>query len=468
MSECKYEEVRKEHALVHLTITVPVDIVQETYTNHLKQISKDAHIKGFRKGKVPVAVLEQKFGIGLRAEATDKIIQNSVKEVLEKATLKPLHYSTPKLEYTDKDDQKNLIIDTDTDFSFTISYDTEPTIVPSNIDKCTIEECKITITEEDIETELKEIQERNAISSDTLEPIAHNNIVTYSYVELDENQQEIESSKREDYTTTIGTEQDTYNLTDDLVGMKKDEEKIVTKIYPENYHYEAIASKTLTIKITISKVKTKELPPIDDELAQDVSDKFKTLTDLKKHITVQLEEKSQHLLRDLYKQNILDYLVKNSSIEVPQSAVSLQLESMWKNFVQQYGGDEANIIKNTEKNGNIKEQLFEMWTENAKIQITEQLLIHELLQLEKIEISDETVEKTIKKNSEKTGESYETVMNYYTQHNLMPQFKYDLQQKTLFDILKNRTIIKETKELSFTELVAHTKNKEEKGKNIDE
>lgn len=442
-----------ENARVHLTITVPAKTVQEVHATSLRDAAKKAHIKGFRKGKVPIRVLEDKFGTALKADTLEKIISNSVQETLQTIEKKPLPYSQPILQ-----EEQNLALIMDEDFVFTILYDTDPTIESCDVRTLTLPNFEIKVNDEDIAKELEDIQERNAIMSDKTSSIENGDVITVTLVELGDDDQEIVGTKREDFTTTVGSYQTLYDIDDDMLGLSVGQDKIVSKQFAEDYKISELAGKSVKLKIVIQSVKQKDLPKIDDELAQDVNEKYKTLSELKQDLQEQLKNRSQYMREELQRKKIVEHLLENSKMEVPDSAVQLQLEHFWKSFVSNNGNDEGKVRKALSMSGQSKEQLFEMWREGAIHNVKEQFMIGHLVEAENIVVSDDDAWDTIKEECEKTGMNFEDAKKYYTNQQVLPRIKHDMEQKKLFEILKSRTIIEvEKQKMSFLEFIAFYK-----------
>ncbi len=454
MSEISHKIIEKGNARISLTITVPLSRVTAVYNTSVKEIAKKAQIKGFRKGNVPVAVLEKRFGDALKADSFEKLVNESVQEVLKEVEKKPLPYARPELQKED-----TFSFDISKDFIFTIEYDTIPCIEPCKIDSLTILEPKIRITDNDIEEELRGIQDRNAITIEKQGAIANGDVVSIAYSECDEKKNEIHGTKRENYTLTVGEkEQSVYDIGKDLIGMSKDEEKIITKTFSKDYAFKEYADKTVILKVFIENVKQRDLPDIDDELAQDFSQKYKTLDDLKKDLRIQLGERAQKIIEDTQEKQIMSYLVKNSKVEVPASAVQMQLESFWQNFVRSNGNNAETMLAELAKVGKSKDMLMDSWKQDAEKQVISQFLVAKLREEENITCTDEDVIERIKSDCEKTGADYKEIKDYYTKHNLMEQIKDDLAHKKLFEILKKRTTIKKEGEKSFLQIVEGQNN----------
>ncbi|MFO8064688.1 MAG: trigger factor, partial [Spirochaetia bacterium] len=311
VSEKQIEHI--DNSAVRLTVTVAKDTLRGEYDKLLKEYAKKAQIKGFRKGKVPPEILERKFGDSIKAEAGEKVLQDSLREAIEEIDEQPLPYAQPELD-------SELDFELDKDFTYSVTYDVFPEIELGEYKGLEIEAPEVEITEEDEQRELSAIQEQNAIVIDKEEgAVEQDDIVTIDYAEVDENDETIEGTSREDFVFTIGTGYNYFKIDDDLIGMKQGEEKILEKEYPEDSDVEELRGEKKRLRVKVKAIKQRELPEIDDELAQDVSDEYETLDDLKKDIRRRLEQTAESRVREMKKQAILDKVLENSKIEVPAS-----------------------------------------------------------------------------------------------------------------------------------------------------
>mgnify|MGYP000971752684 FL=1 len=319
---------------VRLTVTVDKADVRAAYDALLKDYSKNVRMDGFRKGKVPASILERKFGSQLRIDAMGRVMDDAVESALEGESLLPLRYSQPSLE-------ADPSFDLDKDFSFSVVYDVFPDVVAGSVDGLEVEVPNVTIAKADEERELEEIRERNAIVMDRDEKAKakKGDIATVNYVELDDAGAVVEGTERQDFVFEIGTGHNLYRFDDDVTGMKKGDEKSVQKDFPADYEYQELAGQTKKLKITLVKLKEKQLPAIDDDLAQDVSEKFKTIDDLKADIKAKLEKRLDEKLRSLREKAIIDGLVEKSTVELPASMVQAELEMRMRNLMQRMGLD---------------------------------------------------------------------------------------------------------------------------------
>jgi trigger factor len=438
---------RKENSRVKLTVTVPQNEVKDSYQNLLKEYSKSVQIKGFRKGKVPANVLERKFGDGIKAEATQNIMESSLKEAFDDIEEKPLPYSMPEL-------AEELDMDLEKDFTFSVSYDVYPDIKLGDYKQIEIEVPEVSITKEDEERELKALQEQNAMVVEKKEgTVEKDNIVTVNMWEVDESGAEVPDTKREDFVFTVGTGYNLYKIDDEIIGMKQGEEKTIEKEFPEDYEHQELSGTKRKIACEVTAIKERKLPEIDDELAQDISDEYETLADLKKDIRKRLEDSADARLRELKVNKFLEQLAEISEYELPESMLKAELNAYWQNFVSRFQTDEEQISKMLQSQGNSREKLEEEWKPNAQTSLTHRLLTHELLEQEKIEISDEEREARLAEQAESSSMNVEDVKTYYQNNNMMEYLDNDLKQRKLFDALLENIKTKKGKKIKFLDLL---------------
>ena len=267
------KEIQKiENSALKLTATIAQADVESGYKSEFAKYAKNIQIPGFRKGHVPPKIIEQKYGEAIKQEITGGLIDEALNEILQAddaKDIRPLPYSQPRL-----DGDKLPEIDTTKDFTFTVIYDIFPTVEVKNFSGITIKEPQVEIGEKEIEDELKSIQERNAVVVDKKDgdPVEKDNIVTIDYKELNDDGSTVDGSSREGFVFTVGSGENIYKIDDEIIGMKKDESKEITKTYAADDKDPELAGKTKKISVTVKAIKIRDLPKIDDDLAQDVSE----------------------------------------------------------------------------------------------------------------------------------------------------------------------------------------------------
>lgn len=446
----KSKEIKTlENSVVELSITIDKNAIKAEYDELLKKYAKTASIKGFRKGKVPHVILERKYGESLQMESGFNLLEKSIEEVLKDVDKKPLPYYSPKLK-----DEENFKVEPDKDLSFTVSYETYPEITVGEYKNLEIEVPEVKISPEDEERELKRYQEQNAVVSEKTEGKAEkDDVVAVNYSELDESGKQIESTAREDFTFTIGTGYNLYKFDDDIIGMAKDEEKVIDKTYPDNSEVKDLAGKTVKIKVKVTNIKNRHLPELDDELAQDISEKFKTLDDLKKDINERQNGMTESKLKSIKQQKLIDKIIETSKIDVPLSMIEQEMEHSWHSFLQQFGGNEEQVMRILSMQNKTKEGLFEEWKPSVESKVKGQLIIGKIIEIEKIEASDNEIDEEIKEQAVHSGMPEEEFSKYLDDNNMKSYIIHALQEKKAYNMLEESSIIKKGEEIKFIDFI---------------
>ena len=408
------KEIEKlEHSAAKLTVTVAKKDVADSYNETMGKYVKQVQIPGFRKGHVPASVLERKYGEQIKMEAASDLIDKSLNEIFsdeKELDNRPLPYAQPVLE-------KMPEFDTSKDFVYTVTYDVFPKVDLKGFDfkSVTVKEPQVTVGDAELQEELKGIQERNAVVIDKKddEKAEKDNIITISIVEKDEKGEEIASTKREDFTFTLGTAENVYKIDDDLIGMKKGESKEVTKKYDKDEKDEELAGKTKTYSVTVKQIKIRNLPALDDELAQDVNEKFKTLDDLKKDIMQKLENARTNKINEIKTNELLSALVEKNPFEIPASMLNAELDGRWRMMAQQFQTTPEELDKMITASGQKKEDMLKEWTGDAEKMLKSRIIVDNLLKERNISVTPEEIESEYQKIADANGISVDEVKQHY-------------------------------------------------------
>ena len=448
----KMESKLQEKSSVLLKLTVPAKDIKEEYDSLLSEYCKNAQIKGFRKGKVPKNVLIKKFGESIKSETVQAVISKSLEKAFKDVEYKPLPYAQPRLAEEEKMDINN--VDMEKDFSFAVNYDTHPEIKLGDYKDLEIKEPVVSIGKEDMDRELKEVQERFAIVKDKNGGIIEKqDTITVDYVELDDKGEELDGAKREGFSFIVGSGYNIHKIDDDVIGMKKDEEKIFDKEYPEDFEHKNLAGKKVKLKVKINSIKEKILPEINDELAQDVDDKFKTLVELKADIKKRLKENSDFRIKEANITELLNQIRNSSEIDLPESMIERSLHIRYSEFVRQFGGNEEYILKSLKQQGKKIEDLIEEWRPSVIDGVKTSLIVEKLGKEEKVEVSDEEVDEEIKKNAEHHNKEFKELKDMYIKNKMLEALKENVKAKKIYDLLLESSSIKKGSKIKYLDLI---------------
>ena len=393
-----------ENSSVKLTVTIGKADVAASYNEVVAKYAKNIQIPGFRKGKVPVSVLERKYGDALKNDAVSEIVEKALGDIFEemdknKSDDRPLPYSQPTI-----DDIP--LLDTTKDLTFAVKYDVFPQVEVKNFDGIEIKVPEVKITDDDLKEELEAIRQRNAMVLDKKddEAVAKDDIVTVNYCELDDKDAEIAGSQRQDFVFTVGTEQNIYKFDNEIVGMKKGETKDLTK---------EVDGENKKVRVTVTAVKVRNVPELDDELAQDVSDKYNNLEDMKNDIKKNLETALENKLKEIKSNSLLEQLVEKNPVELPASMVKAELDSRFRMMAQQFQTTTEQLEKMLTSAGQKKEDMLTQWTGDAEKMLKSRIIVESLLKEKDISVTAEEIEAEYEKIAAGAGVSVEEVKKHY-------------------------------------------------------
>lgn len=447
------EITRLEHSSVKLTVTVDKTEVKAQYDDLLKGYAKNIQIKGFRKGMVPREVLERKFGDALKGEAVGRIMETSLETLFKAedfpAEDKPLPYSTPSVLEEPKLDLEN-------ELRFVVQYDVFPTVTVGAWKGVEIEAPVASVTDEDLNRELEQLRDRNAvvIDKDEKAKVAKNDVVTVNYAELADDGTVVAGSERQDFVFTVGSGQNVFKFDDDIIGMKKDQTKDFEKTYPTDFPDADLAGKTKKLRATVTALKEKKLPDLDDELAQDISEKYKTLEDLKADIKSGLEKNLENRLRELKVNAFLEKVTADSTIDVPESMIRIELESRWRTLARRFNADSDQLMKILSSSGRDYEGLMTEWRPEVEKALKARLVVEELTKQLGVSSDEADLEKEFESMAASMKVDIEEIKKHYERDDMKRYLLDDLKERKLFDLLLAEAKLKKGKKVKYLDLVA--------------
>lgn len=441
------EITKLENSAVKLTVTIAKKDVAASYNESITKYAKNIQIPGFRKGKVPVSVLERKYGEALKAEAASDLVEKALGEVFETIEEKPLPYAQPTMDEVP-------VLDVTKDLTFSVTYDIFPTVKIESLDGITIKEPVVEVGEAELNKELQQIRERNAMVLDKKddETAAKDDIATVNYCELGDDGAELEGTQRQDFVFTIGSGQNIFKFDDDIIGMKKDETKEITKTYGDDFEDKDLAGTTKKIKVTLTALKVRNLPDLDDELAQDVNEKYKTLEDMKSDIMRNMEAIRDRRINEIKSNALLEQLVEKYNFDLPKSMVQAELDHRWRMMAQQFGTTPEQLDKLVASSGQSKETMLTEWTGDAEKMLKSRIIVESLLKDRNISVTPEEIEQEMESIAEKSGVSVEEVKKHYADPRSKEYLIDDTKEQKLYKELFGQVTVTTGDKMAFADL----------------
>ena len=436
-----------EKSAVKLTVTIGKQDVADSYKSTLTKYTKSAQIPGFRKGHVPANVLERKYGEAIKADTLSELIDESFKQIFDEETEnKPLPYAQPVMDNVPE-------FDISKDLTYSVTYDIFPKVSVKDFSGVSYKEPQVAISDADIKDELKNMQERNAMVVEKKDgTVAKDDIVTINYCELDEEGKTIKGTEREDFVFTVGSGENIYKIDDEIIGMKKDETKSITKKYKKDDPDEELAGKTKNISVTIKAVKIRDLPALDDDFAQDCNEKFKTLDDLKADIKRNMETAVSRRLKELKNNEILSQLVEKYNFDIPASMLDMELKGRWDMMAQQFQTTPEQLDKMIAASGQTKEAMLKEWTGDSEKMLKSRIIVDSLIRDRNISVTPEEIEAQYAVIAEQGGMSVDEVKKHYEDPRSKEYLIDDTKENKLFEQIYSEIKISKGDKKTFKEL----------------
>jgi trigger factor len=440
------QEVKKlPKSSVALTLTVSKDASRLEYETLLKRYSKNVVLPGFRKGKVPSSVLEQKFGEGLKVEALQEVVDKALHEAFEKVEDKPLSYSQPRIV------DKELKLDLEQDLTFTLEYDVYPVIKLGDYKGVEIEVPQVALAAEDEARELERLRDQNSMLVEkTSGKVALGDTVTINYVELDEEEKPIEVTQRQDFVFTVGSGLNYYKLDQDLVGWSKGEASTIVKTYPADFEDQDLAGSTKKILVTLTQLKEKKLPDLDDDFAQDINENYKNLADLKNAIHERLTKNLETQIKNRNVEALLDKIATASVFELPESMIQAEMEQTWNSFANQSRMDSEQMERIIGQEG--KRKLFEDWRPQSEAALRRRMVMEKIIEIEKVDADEVELKAEIQKQADLSKMTFADTQDYFEKNGLKDYLAHEIRDRKLGDFLLASAKIKKGKKMSYLDL----------------
>jgi trigger factor len=336
---------------------------------------KDVSIPGFRKGKVPRQILEARYGKEiLHKDALDILIPEAYSKAIEEAELEPV----------DQPDIEDYYIAQDEPAKFVAIIEVKPTVELGQYTGLDIDKKEVEVEEEEINNHLKQMQQQyTEIKSTDKEIVEDGDYVILDY-EGKKDGETFSGGSQEEYGLEIGSEEFVPGFEEQIVGHQVGEQFGIEVPFPEDYQSEDLAGETVNFEIDIKEIKEKNVPELDDELVQKATD-YNTLDEYKNMVKDNLENQKQQQLQSEYEQELFDKISEDIEIDVPESLINSELDSMFENFSRQYTSQGLDL----DDIGIDKESWQERNYDTAATRARNNLILEAIIEKEGIEVSDE-------------------------------------------------------------------------------
>ena len=413
-----------EKNMAKLTVEVSAEDFKAAIKKAFNKNKNRFAIPGFRKGKAPQAMIEKMYGEGVFYEdAADEAINASYAEAMKESGLEIVSRPEVTIEKIGKDEP----------FVYSALVAVKPEVTLGQYKGVEVEKADASVSAEDVEAELKKVQEQNARLLTVEDRGVEDGDQTVIDFEGFVDGKGFEGGKAEDYPLTIGSHSFIDTFEEQLIGKKIGEECEVNVTFPTEYHAADLAGKPATFKVTVKEIKVKELPELNDEFASEVSE-FDTLDEYKKDVEKKLAEKKEIEANSKNEDAVVAKVVENATMEIPDKMIDAQAENMVQDMARRMQSQGLSLDMYLKYTGMTVEQMKEQARPDAEKRIRTRLVLEAVAKAENIQISDEKVDEEVAKMAEAYKMEVDKLKSYMSESDVK-QMKEDLAVQQAVDLL---------------------------------
>ena len=379
-----------EKNMAKLTIEVSAEDLDKAMEKAYQKQKSRISLPGFRKGKAPRKMIESMYGKGVFMEdAVNSLVPQEYTKALGECDLEIV--SQPEINVTQMEPGKALI--------FTADVAVKPEVTLGDYKGVEVPKSEITVTDEEVDAEVKKEQDKNARTVAVEDRAAANGDITTIDFEGFVDGVAFEGGKGTDYALTLGSGTFIPGFEDQLVGANTGDHVEVKVTFPEEYQAKELAGKEAVFQCDVKKVEAKELPELDDDFAQDASE-FDTLAEYKEDIKKNLTEKKEKEARAAKENAAVDKAIENAEMEIPDAMVATQTRQMLDDFARRMQSQGLTMEQFFQFTGMTAEKMQEEMKPQALKRIQTRLVLEKIAEVENIQPTQEEVDEEISKMAE--------------------------------------------------------------------
>ncbi|SCH98139.1 Trigger factor [uncultured Clostridium sp.] len=397
-----------EKNMAKLTIEVPAEKVEAALQNAYLKNRKQISVPGFRKGKVPRQMIEKMYGPSIfYDDAVNAMIQEAYPEATKECDLEIV--SRPNVEVVQIEKGKPFI--------FTAEVAVKPEVTLGQYKGIEVEKADTTATDEEVAAEIDKEREANSRTITVEDRAVQDGDMTVIDFEGFVDGEAFEGGKGTDYPLTIGSGAFIPGFEEKLVGAEIGKEVEVDVTFPEEYHAKELAGKPAVFKCTVKEIKVKELPELDDDFAQDVSD-FDTLEEYKADVRKKVEEKKAADAKAKKEDAVIEKIIEGATMEIPDAMVETQAERMVDEFAQRLQMQGLSMEQYMQFTGGNVQAMVEQSKPQALKRIQSRLVLDAVVAAENLTATDEEVDAELAKMAEQYNMEVEKLKEMFAEEDL--------------------------------------------------
>ncbi len=407
-----------------MTIEVPAETVESQVKSRLQEAAKNVQMKGFRKGKVPVKVIKERYGAGVRQEVLGEVMSNSWVEAVTQEKVKPA--SQPRIEPKNLEEGKNL--------EFTATFEVYPEIELQEFSGITIEKKGAEISDTDIDKMVETLREQRKTYVETDRASQDGDRVNIDFTGTIDGEK-FEGGEAKGSNLVLGSKRMIPGFEEGLVGLAKGEEKTLSLTFPEDYHNKDLAGKATEFAVKVNTVSEPVLPELNDEFFASFDVAEGGLDAFRKEVSANMARELKNASRNNIKNQVIEGLLKIHSVDVPKTLVKSEVGALRQQAMQQFGGG-RNIDPSM-----LPDDLF---SGQAERRVTLSLIMNEIVNKNNLKPEADAVRKLIEEMAESYEKPEEVIKWYYSDKEQLANIEAMALEEAVIDLILDSAKISES------------------------
>ncbi|MCK5516652.1 MAG: trigger factor [Desulfobulbaceae bacterium] len=418
-----------------VTVTLPAKQVRKALDESYKKLKKEVNLKGFRKGKIPMAVLEKNFKEQVQKENAEQLVQGTYFDAIEEKGIDAIvHPEITSANFGDDDT-----------FTYVAMVDINPKIDLQDYKGIEIEKPITTVSEAEIDEQIETLRRTKAVlrTAEDDHEIVMDDIAIVDFQGFHEGKA-MPEVQNEDFSVDIGTKSLGEEFETQLLGMKKGETTLHEIPFPPEYPNPVLAGKTVEFKVDVKNVKVRVRAEVDDEFAKDIDPEYETLEDLRQAVTVAIKQKKETVLEGDISDRLMSRLLDENQFKVPERLIMFEIQEMIKQA-------EENLKRSnmTLESAGIKvEDLVEQNRPVAEKRVQGDFLLKKIADIEEIKLQDEDIERGYQRIAGEYNMTLDKVKSYFKRREETLPFINELLNEKVLCFLREEANITEVETLS--------------------
>ncbi|REC90110.1 trigger factor [Pantoea ananatis] len=417
-----------------ITITVASDSIESAVKKELVDVAKKVRIDGFRKGKVPMNIVAQRYGASVRQDVLGDLMTRNFVDAIIKEKINPA--GAPNYvpgEYTEGQD-----------FTYAVEFEVYPEVELKGLENIEVEKPQVQVTDADVDTMLETLRKQQANWIETDAAAGAEDRATIDFTGSVDGE-EFEGGKASDFVLAMGQGRMIPGFEEGVVGHKAGETFTIDVKFPDDYHAENLKGEDAKFEIVLKKVETRELPELTEEFIKRFGVEEGSVDGLRAEVRKNMERELKGAIRNRVKTQAIDGLVDANPIDVPAALIDSEIDVLRRQAAQRFGGDEKQALE-------LPRELFE---EQAKRRVVVGLLLGEVIRTHELKADEDRVKVLIEEMASAYEDPQEVIEFYSKNNELMNNMRNVALEEQAVEAVLAKAKVSE-KETNFQELMNQT------------